>query len=259
MTNKPTTRDITALVRQGTYDNEWSSTLPSHVSLKSFKESVVRALKRTPKLAECEPSSFFTAAYDCAQVGLVPDGRLAHLIPFKNKNRDVLEATLIIDYKGLINIALRSGLVSAIHADVVCEDDVFVYNLGEITTHTIDFRNPRGEMFAVYARAIMKDGTNCCCVMSKEEIDAIRARAPGKNQEPWRVFYNEMAKKTAVRRLFKYLPSSPEYRDVLEVMDKHEGYQQARNVTSEVVVQGPAEGAPAILGDPLALSAGEDN
>ena len=110
---------------------------------------------------------------------------------------------------------MRTGLVSKLHADVVCENDEFEYNLGEIVTHKIDLRQPRGGMFAAYATCQFKDGATSAAVMSKDEIDAIRNRSRAGKSGPWVTDYNEMAKKTAFRRLSKWLPLSSEVRDLM--------------------------------------------
>jgi recombinational DNA repair protein RecT len=139
--------------------------------------------------------------------GLEPDGRRAHLIPYKD------QCTLIIDWKGLAELAMRSGIIAKLHADIVCENDVFEYDLGEVVRHTVNWKAPRGAMYAAYALAVTKDGAKFCAVLTKEEIDGIRGRSRSGNNGPWVTDYNEMAKKTAFRRLAKWLPLSAEFRD----------------------------------------------
>lgn len=159
---------------------------------------------------------------DLSAFGLEPDGRRAHLIPYKD------QCTLIIDWKGLAELAMRSGIIAKLHADIVCENDVFAYNLGEITRHEIDFRKPRGEMYAAYALAQTKTGEVFVAVLSKDEIDAVRKRSRSGSSGPWVTDYAEMAKKTAFRRLSKWLPLSAEFRDAQELDDEPE---QIRDVT----------------------------
>lgn len=147
----------------------------------------------------------------CAELGIEPDGRRAYLIPYKN------DIQLIIDYKGIAELAMRSGMISNIHADKVCENDEFEYNIGEITKHRIDFRKPRGEAYAYYAIVTFKDGTKKCEVMSKDEVDAIRKRSKSPNNGPWVTDYDEMAKKTVFKRLSKWLPLSPELQKGIDI------------------------------------------
>ena len=111
---------------------------------------------------------------------------------------------------------MRSGLVSYLHADIVCENDVFEWDMGEIKKHTIDLKKPRGEAYAFYALCRFKDGTTKAEVMHREEVEAIRKRSRAGTSGPWVTDFNEMAKKTAFRRLSKWLPLSPEVRDATE-------------------------------------------
>lgn len=184
--------------------------LPTHLKPDRMLRVATTALLKTPKLAQCSVESFARAMLDCSALGLEPDGRLAHLIPYGS------DATLIVDYKGLAALAMRSGMVSSIHADVVCENDKFMYDCGEVKSHVIDFKKPRGQMYAAYAICHFKDGAKASAVMSKDEIDGIRNRSRAGKAGPWVTDYNEMAKKTAFRRLAKWLPLSPEFRDALD-------------------------------------------
>jgi recombination protein RecT len=193
--------------------------LPKHLSPDRMARVAITALTRTPMLAECDQASFFRCLMDLSQWGLEPDGRRAHLIPFRNNQKGIVECQLIIDYKGLVELCYRSGVVSNIHADVVCENDVFDFDLGEITRHKIDFKAERGKVYAAYAIVTMKDGTKKCEVLSKQELDGIRARSKAGKSGPWVSDYNEMAKKTAFRRVSKWIPLSAEIRDAIHADD----------------------------------------
>ncbi len=187
--------------------------LPQILPPARFVRVAVTALIKTPKLAECTQASMMNALLQLAQYGLEPDGRRAHLIPYGTT------CQLIIDYKGLAELAIRSGLVSYLHADVVCEHDIFEYDMGEIKKHSVDFKKPRGDAYAFYAICRFKDGSTKADVMHKEEVDAIRKRSRAGSSGPWVTDYNEMAKKTVFRRLSKWLPLSPELRDAVEAGD----------------------------------------
>lgn len=202
------------------FRDEIAKALPKHLTPDRFIRVAVSALTRTPKLKECEPVSLFGAMLTLSQLGIEPDGRRAHLIPFENRRRGVVECQLIIDYKGLAEMAMRSGVVSYLHADVVCDADQFDENMGEIIAHKIDRRNPRGKVYAAYAVCKFKDGTAKAEVMSVDEIEAIRGRSRAGGSGPWVTDWNEMAKKTVFRRLSKWLPLSPEFRDAVEADDE---------------------------------------
>ena len=210
------------------FRDEIAKALPKHLTPDRFIRVAVSALARTPKLKECEPVSLFGAMLTLSQLGIEPDGRRAHLIPFENRRRGCVECQLIIDYKGLAEMAMRSGVVSYLHADVVCDADIFEENMGEIVAHKIDRRKPRGEVYAVYAICRFKDGTAKAEVMSSEEVEAIRKRSKAGNSGPWITDWNEMAKKTVFRRLSKWLPLSPEFRDAVEADDEPASHIEVR-------------------------------
>lgn len=189
---------------------QFARALPQHLSPERFIRIALTALTRTPKLADCTQESLMRCLLDLSAFGLEPDGRRAHLIPYKD------QCTLVIDWKGLAELAMRSGIIAKLHADIVCEGDEFEFNLGEVTKHKVDFRKPRGEMYAAYALAQTKTGEVFACVLSKDEVEAVRKRSRAGTSGPWVSDYNEMAKKTAFRRLSKWLPLSAEFRDAQE-------------------------------------------
>jgi recombination protein RecT len=198
---------------------QFAKALPSHLSPERFIRIALTALTRTPKLADCTQASLMRCLLDLSALGLEPDGRLAHLIPYGK------DCTLIIDYKGMVDLARRSGVT--IRAEVVCEHDDFDWVNGEVT-HKVNWRKPRGEVQAVYAEGKTKDGEVQTATMTREEVDAIRKRSKSGGNGPWVTDWAEMAKKTAVRRLAKMLPLSPEFRDAL---DKDDDKLAERDVT----------------------------
>lgn len=197
-----------------------SQSLPKHLSADRFVRIAITAMTRQPKLAQCEQSSFFNCLLTLSQLGLEPDGRRAHLIPFENRKRNVTECQLIVDYKGIVDLVMRSGQVSNIHSDLVCENDDFDYDRGEIKRHKIDFKRPRGAMYAVYSLVRFKDGTEKSEVMTKDEVESVRRRSRAANDGPWVSDFGEMAKKTCFRRLSKWITWSPELRDAVEADDE---------------------------------------
>jgi recombination protein RecT len=218
---KPAT--LKTLLEGDDFKSKVAQTLPKHLKPERFIRVAVAAMNRTPKLMQCTPQSFFKCMIELSSYGLEPDGRRAHLIPYKD------QCTLIIDYKGLAELAMRSGILKRIHADVICENDDFEYDMGEIRKHKIDFKKDRGEPFAAYAIAETKDGAMFSQVMTKAEIESIRNSSQGYQMaqrygkdSPWtsEVGIYEMWKKTAFRRLSKWLPLSAEFRDAVEKEDE---------------------------------------
>lgn len=202
--------------------NGWNNVLPAVCTPERFARVALTCLKKDGKLLAAiqtqEGRASIAAAFmKCAELGIEPDGRRAYLIPYKN------DIQLIIDYKGIAELAMRSGYVSNIHADKVCENDEFVYNIGVIEKHRINFRKDRGKPYAYYAIVTFKDGTKKCEVMNVKEVDAIKERSSAwkyyvsKGKEcPWNTDYDEMAKKTVFKRLSKWIPQSPELREAID-------------------------------------------
>jgi recombination protein RecT len=200
--------------------------LPRHLTPDRFIRVALTAITRTPKLAQCDQASFFAQLLTLSQLGLEPDGRRAHLIPFENRKRGVVECQLIVDWKGLAELAMRSGIVANLHADVVRKGDLLEYSAGKVVKHIPHFLRSdeakpeqAGETYAVYALAEFKDGTTKADVLSVDEVQAVRSRSSAGQSGPWVTDWNEMAKKTAFRRLSKWLPLSPEFRDAIEADD----------------------------------------
>lgn len=217
MTTKPAVTTAKTSVREyvqsDTFKNQIAQALPKHVSDDRFMRSLFTQVQKVPKLLQCSKGSLFSAAITCAQLGIEPDGRRAHLIPYGDN------CQLIIDYKGLVELIMRGGSVSCIHADAICENDVFAYDKGTVREHRIDFRQPRGAAYAYYALVRFKDGAEKAEVMTVDEIEAIRKRSRSGGSGPWVTDFGEMAKKTAFRRLSKWIPLSPEVQAALNADD----------------------------------------
>lgn len=219
--------------------------LPRHLKPDRFIRIALTAMTKTPKLAQCDKASFFSALLTLSQFGLEPDGRRAHLIPFENRKRGVIECQLIIDYKGLAELVYRSGLVSSLHADAVCENDVFEYDAGEIKRHVIDFKKPRGKAYAYYAICRFRDGGSKAEVMTLDVVNAIRARSRAGSSGPWVTDFDEMGKKTVFRRLSKWLPLSPELRDAVQADDDAIDVETRPSSSAGLaeLIDGPAAGS----------------
>src|SRR5207248_657462 len=133
-------QDVKGLINSDHFRHAVAASLPSHLKPDRFIRVALTALTRTPKLMQCDQGSFFQCLLSLSQLGLEPDGRNAHLIPFENRKRNVTECQLIVDYKGLVDLAMRSGKIAYNHADKVCQNDVFEYDRGEIKKHEINFK-----------------------------------------------------------------------------------------------------------------------
>lgn len=167
----------------------------------------------------------------CSQLGIEPDGIHAFLIPYKS------DCTLIIGFRGLINLARRSGEVVIFRAELVREKDFFQWENG-VVTHRVEWRQPRGKIQCVYSYVRMKDGTEDYEVMTLEECLSIRDRSQGyraakqyDKSHPWISDEGEMLKKTVIRRHSKRLTLSPEFMDALEKDGDKLDERAIRNIT----------------------------
>ena len=215
-----------------------AAVLPKHMTADRVCRIVLSAASRTPKLLECTPESVYLACHSAAQLGLEPGGPLGHayLVPFFNNKNQKMECQYIPGYKGLIDLARRSGHISTIYAYSVHRDDKLEFELGlepklkHVPSLTI--APTRENMTHVYACAHLTDGGRQFVVMTTPEVESIRARSKARDSGPWMTDYLEMAKKTAVKRLVKMLPMSIELADAIAHEDKVE-YGDLKDVTPQ--------------------------
>lgn len=217
---KPKT--IAALLTDPQIKQQMALAMPKHMTADRLARIALTEVRKVPKLATCDQVSFLGAIMQCAALGLEPGGALGHayLLPFdKNKKvngqwiKDKTEVQLIIGYRGMIDLARRSGQIMSIEARAVFAKDEFDVELGldSKLVHRPAWQDAdRGPLVFVYAVAKLKDGGIQFEVMSRAEIEKVRAQSKAKDSGPWVTHFDEMAKKTVVRRLFKYLPVSIE-------------------------------------------------
>lgn len=199
----------------GSMQGEIVKALPAGMTAERFTRITLSALSKNPKLQECTPTSFLAAMMTAAQLGLEPNTPLgqAYLIPYKNKG--IAECQFQIGFKGLIDLAYRSGEVSMIEAHTVYDDDEFDFQYGIETKliHVPCLEEKRGEPVAFYAILRTKDGGCGFDVMSVSEAreHAKRYSAANGDGGPWKTHFEEMAKKTVLKRLLKYAPLRTDY------------------------------------------------
>jgi recombination protein RecT len=196
--------------------------LPRHLSPERFTRIALTELRKNPKLGECDPLSFLGAVIQAAQLGLEPGSGLGHayLIPFFNGRTKTQEVQFIPGYRGLVDLARRSGKLKSISARVVREKDTFEYEYGdnERIYHKPSIDENAGEIIYVYAVAHLNDGGIQREVMNIAQIEKIRDRKKMANPV-WDTDFEEMARKTVIRRIAKYLPLSPEMVTTIDMDD----------------------------------------
>lgn len=189
--------------------------LPSVITLERFTRMVLTALSSTPKLQRCTPQSFLGAMMTAAQLGVEPNTALgqAYLLPYDNRRKGVTECQFQLGYKGLIDLAYRSGEVSIIQAHEVYENDEFDYELGmEPRLRHIPARANRGKVICYYAMFKTKDGGYGFDVMSIEDVQAhAKKYSKAYGSGAWQTAFDEMAKKTVVKKVLKYAPLKSEF------------------------------------------------
>lgn len=187
--------------------------LPSVMTPERFTRIVLSALSSNPKLQQCTPQSFLGAMMTAAQLGLEPNTPLgqAYLIPFRNKG--TLECQFQLGYKGLIDLAYRSGQVTMIQAHTVYENDEFSYELGlEPKLHHVPALCDRGDPIAYYGVFHTKDGGFGFQVMSVSDVRSHAQRySKSYTSGPWQTNFDEMARKTVIKKLLKYAPLKSEF------------------------------------------------
>lgn len=196
-------------------EGEIKKALPSVITPERFTRMVLSAISVNPKLASCTPKSFLGAMMSAAQLGLEPNTPLgqAYLIPYKNKGVD--EVQFQVGYRGLIDLAYRSGEVEMVQAHVVYENDDFEcqYGLEPKLAHKPSDIN-RGDPVKVYAVFKTKSGGYGFEVMSIDDVKEHAkkySKAYGSPYSPWATNFEEMAKKTVLKKVLKYAPMKSDF------------------------------------------------
>jgi recombination protein RecT len=202
------------------FEGQIKLALPKHLTASRMTRVLITEVRKTPKLASCDRASFMGAIITCAQLGLEPGSGLGqvYLIPYGR------EVQMQIGYQGMIELAERDGRVT-VSANVVYEKDVFEWEEGttEYIKHKPYFgKESPGEVIASYAVARYKDGRVKFRVCPLHEIEKARGNSKSGSSGPWKTHFSEMARKTAVKRLFKLLPKSPEIARAIEIEEKSE-------------------------------------
>jgi recombination protein RecT len=201
----------------------------AHMKPERMMRLMANAIRTTPKLSECDPMSLLGGLMTCAGLGLEPNTIMGHayLIPFRNNRKNITEVQLVVGYKGLIDLARRSGHITSISANIhYSDDEVWEYEEGtEARLRHIPGAQD-GDKRHAYAIAKFRDGGHAYVVLPWAKVIKIRDGSQGwqtavkfgaTDRNPWKSHEDEMAKKTAIRALAKYLPLSVEFRDALTV------------------------------------------
>jgi len=226
-----------------------------------FVQTVIFAAQKNPTLLECTRQSLYLAALDAAILGL-PVGTsqsLAYLIPYRNKDTKQLEASFQVDYKGLIALMLETGEVAKVELESVHEKDDFEAVVGDPRPrHRLYWKGPRGAALGYYTVVTFKDGSTKWLFMTRDEVEAVRKSYADDSSPAWKKSYDEMGKKTTLKRLAKSMrrigPAHERVARAIEADNRVEAGEQFEpspeviEATGEVIeptakaIDAPAEG-----------------
>lgn len=226
--------------------------LPKQIPVERFERVVMTAVNMNPTLAAADRRTLFNSCMKCATDGLLPDGREAALVVF---GRDVVYMPMVF---GIIKKLRQSGEIAAISARIVYEKEAeagrfqFIISDGEERlTHEPILIGERGKPVAVYATARFKDGTVQNEPLSYADVEKVRSASRSKNSGPWVGWWEEMARKTAIRRLSKYLPLSAEDRRMLDRDEEPTEFDAMKDAAIEHAAPQSLALAAAQMGAPI--------
>mgnify|MGYP003138317642 CR=1 FL=1 len=195
--------------------------LAKHVppkELERFVDNVLASISKVERLAECTPASFYKAAHQCALLNLQP-GHFGHiyLVPFKT------QATIMVGYKGLIELAMRHPNVLRIKADLIYRDDFFSEDIAEMRIeHSRSLVGDRSDDAIVGAccRIWLRDFAEpTILTLNRQQIERVRNLSRAATGNFWTKHYGAMARKTVIRALLNggEIPMSTQLRDAIDV------------------------------------------
>lgn len=245
--------------------DQFRAALPAHIPVERFQRVLMTAIQSNPKLLRCDRRSLWNSAIKCAQDGLLPDGREAAIVEYRDRERGEIAQYLPM-IAGLRKKVRNSGEIATWDVHAAYEKDEFEFELGDepFIRHKPSLGD-RGRLIAVYSIATLKSGEKSRDVMSVAEVEKIRAISRAKNG-PWGnpTFYPEMAKKTVARRHSKVLPMSTDLDDLIRRdddlydMDSASDTEQKRGrATLSDTLDRLAAGATAALMEPDAVEDAE--
>lgn len=245
-TIKEQQKSVNALLEK--YRGSIEQALPKHITPDRMIRVALTAMTKTPDLLYCTSHSLISAVITAGQLGLMPDSVLGecYLIPFNNTKKQVKECQIIIGYRGLCALAMRSGQVKSVQARAVYgagdpDGDEFEYELGleEKLLHRPKGLKDNDRITHFYAIVKFTNGGHVFNVMTRAEVEAIRNEsknymyAKDKKDTIWHKYFDEMGCKTVLRRLMKYVPLSPEIQHAIGLDEMADVGKQ--NLSAEIL------------------------
>lgn len=220
-----------------TQTDQLAAMLPAHVSVEKFKRVVLTGVANAPEILDADRRSLFLACSRAAADGLMLDGREAAPVVFRTKAGPRVQYMPMV--AGILKKVRNSGELVTISAHCVHQKDAFAYELGdaENIAHKPYLGDEPGPIIAVYAIAKTRDGGIYREVMTRAQVEKVRAASRAKDGGPWVAWWDEMARKTVIRRLAKRLPMSTDREEDIRRMLESE--DEPRDVTTSADVPPP--------------------
>lgn len=194
------------------------------------------------KTAKTKPESLEAALMNIAAIGITlnPAQKEAYLVPRGS------QVCLDISYMGLVKLATDTGSVSWVQAEIVREKDTFKYlGVGKMPFHEFNPFGERGEMVGVYCVAKLHTGEFLTTPMSKAEVEDIRNKSSQASKTgPWVTFFEEMSKKTVIKRASKLWPKSERIQKAVSILNEHEGIEFNNNSKEAFTPEASEESTP---------------
>lgn len=221
--NKPTSKpdkQLSPLANTASLVVAYARRISGDQRAQQFMAQISLMAQKEPKLAQCDQNSLLDAMMKCVHLDMMPNTPegLAYIIPYGR------EAQFQLGYKGMVKLAYRSGMIQSISAELVFPEDDFMVSLGtdRKLTHTPSFKADRTKFDKathVYATARLMSGETVFEVLTPEELAKVRNASKSGATGPWATWPEEMAKKTVLKRLLKYLPQSTKQELAMHVDD----------------------------------------
>lgn len=235
----------TAIATIDSLGQDLADSLPATINLTRFRAAFVNLAVHNPGIFACTPESLRSALVKCAHDGLLPDGRLAAIVPFRDGESKTSKAQYLPMVQGLISRARELGDLFSVTANCVFEADHFEYDPSDpdSTVHKPPRLNQdRGGIIGAYVifrdlekRVIHRE------IMDLAEIQKVQKVSRAKSG-PWQAWFDQMARKTVIRRGAKFVPMSAELRQIIERDDEHFNFDEPPQVPEDYNPLAPSKG-----------------
>lgn len=252
---------------------EFVKLVGSPANADKFIRVVLNAVLANPDLLDASRSSLVAACMKCAQDSLLPDGREAVLNIYSTKvkakeGNKVVErwekrAQYLPMVGGLVKKLYASGEVTYIDAACVYKGDVFKFQRGDepklihepaLEYADADLIDGSPIVIAVYAVAKLKNGEIKREVMTRRDIEKVRAASKSADTGPWKTWFEEMAIKSVIKRINKQLPHSDAFEELAQYDNTAMGYtglgESAAAIAERALQDQPQNGAQALEHQP---------